>query len=130
MKIPVYIHKDPETCFGVTIPDIPGCFTAGDTFEEALANVQEAIELWVEAGEGFPEEISAIDTHLDNPVYTDGFWALAELDTSFLNEKYLRINITMRESDRNKIDHAARAQNKARSAFLVDAAMEYIRNHG
>ena len=34
--------------YGVTLPDIVGCNTAGDTLEEALANVQEAVELALE----------------------------------------------------------------------------------
>ena len=38
MKYPVNIHKDDETGYGVTIPDIPGCFSYGDTQEEAILN--------------------------------------------------------------------------------------------
>lgn len=31
MKYPIAIHKDKNSCYGVTIPDLPGCFSAGDT---------------------------------------------------------------------------------------------------
>jgi predicted RNase H-like HicB family nuclease len=34
--------------FSVSVPALPGCFSQGDTFEEALKNVREAIELYLE----------------------------------------------------------------------------------
>ncbi|WDP89310.1 MAG: type II toxin-antitoxin system HicB family antitoxin [Desulfobacter sp.] len=60
MKYPALVHKDEKSAFGVTIPDFPGCFTAGDTLDQALANVQEAVNLYLE-GETFkPPEPSNI----------------------------------------------------------------------
>jgi predicted RNase H-like HicB family nuclease len=35
--------------FVATVPDLPGCMSDGDTPEEALANVQDAIATWIEA---------------------------------------------------------------------------------
>ncbi len=35
--------------FIATVPDLPGCMSDGETPEEALANVQDAIECWIEA---------------------------------------------------------------------------------
>lgn len=32
-------------------PELPGCITHGDTYEEALKNVKEVIELWLEAAQ-------------------------------------------------------------------------------
>ena len=49
MKFPIAIEPgDEDTAFGVVVPDLPGCFSAGDTLEEAYAHAVEAIELWVE----------------------------------------------------------------------------------
>lgn len=36
-------HKDKGTSYGVSFPDVPGCISAGDTFEEAVANASEAL---------------------------------------------------------------------------------------
>jgi predicted RNase H-like HicB family nuclease len=36
------VHKDEGTSYGVSFPDVPSCIAAGDTFEEAVANVAEA----------------------------------------------------------------------------------------
>ena len=49
MKYPIAIEPGgEEVAFGVVVPDLPGCFSAGDTLEEAYANAAEAIELRVE----------------------------------------------------------------------------------
>jgi len=37
------VHKDAGTSYGVSFPDVPGCVSAGDTMEEALANAAEAL---------------------------------------------------------------------------------------
>jgi predicted RNase H-like HicB family nuclease len=37
------VHKDDGTSYGVTFPDVPGCVSAGDTFEEAIGNAVEAL---------------------------------------------------------------------------------------
>ena len=42
----------PDHAVGVWFPDLPGCFAAGDTLDEALFNASEAIALWIEAQGG------------------------------------------------------------------------------
>ncbi|MEJ2117400.1 MAG: type II toxin-antitoxin system HicB family antitoxin [Pseudolabrys sp.] len=37
------VHKDEGTSYGVSFPDVPGCISAGDAFEEAVANAAEAL---------------------------------------------------------------------------------------
>jgi predicted RNase H-like HicB family nuclease len=50
-------HESDE--WNAMVPDLPGCYSCGDTIEEARAGIQEAIELWVEValenGEALPE---------------------------------------------------------------------------
>jgi predicted RNase H-like HicB family nuclease len=48
MRHPVVLHSDDGTRWGVTVPDLPGCFSAGDGMDEALENVIEAIDLHLE----------------------------------------------------------------------------------
>jgi antitoxin HicB len=49
--------------YTVTVPALPGCVTEGDSLEEALANVRDAIRLYIEdveaSGEPIPEERAA-----------------------------------------------------------------------
>ncbi len=77
MRYPVVIHKDPESYYGVTIPDLPGCFSAGDTVEDALTQVVEAIECYLEGlvldSEPIPNP-KDITFHTNNPDYADGLW--------------------------------------------------------
>jgi antitoxin HicB len=42
------VHKDPDSCYGVQFPDVPGVFSAGDTVEELVTNAAEALELGAE----------------------------------------------------------------------------------
>ena len=44
MRFPIVIHKDKDegSGYGVIVPDLPGCFSAGDTLEDALMSSQEA----------------------------------------------------------------------------------------
>lgn len=37
------VHKDKDTSYGVSFPDVPGCISAGDTFEEAIDNASQAL---------------------------------------------------------------------------------------
>ena len=37
------VHKNEGTSYGVSFPDVPGCVSAGDTFEQAVANAAEAL---------------------------------------------------------------------------------------
>ncbi len=46
------VHKDPDSAWGVSFPDLPGCFSAADEEADLLPNAMEALELFAEdAGE-------------------------------------------------------------------------------
>ena len=48
MKLRVVLEPSPEGGFTVYVPSLPGCISEGDTAEEAMANIREAIELYLE----------------------------------------------------------------------------------
>jgi len=52
MKIHVSVEQDEEGFFVAEVPALPGCFSQGKTKEEALKNIREAIEGWLEVMEG------------------------------------------------------------------------------
>lgn len=64
MKYAVVIEKG-ETSYGAYVPDLPGCVAAGETREEALHLIHEAIEFHIqglkEDGEIVPEPTSSIE---------------------------------------------------------------------
>jgi predicted RNase H-like HicB family nuclease len=51
MILKALIHSDESGGYWAEVPSLPGCFTQGDTLEELKANIQEAIEGWLLAGE-------------------------------------------------------------------------------
>ena len=64
----------PETAIGVWFPDLPGCFSAGDTVEEAMQNAADAIGLYAEAiekdGRSLPAPRTLAELRED-PTFTD-----------------------------------------------------------
>lgn len=51
MKLHVHIEQDEAGYFIAEVPAFPGCLSQGDTKEEAINNIQEAIEGWLEVME-------------------------------------------------------------------------------
>jgi predicted RNase H-like HicB family nuclease len=120
---PVIVHKDKTSAFGVIVPDLPGCFSAGETLEDALRNVQEAVEVHL-CGEDIAPEPRAMEHWKNNPEYKKAYAVtLAPVDLSLMNDKTVRINITARQSELAIVDRAAKAAHMDRSAYLVTAAI-------
>ena len=87
MIYPVVIHKDPTSDYGVTVPDLPGCFSAGTTMEDALTQAVEAIECHLEGllSDGAPILLpSDTERYCNNPDFADGIWASVTFDSSRL----------------------------------------------
>lgn len=85
MRFPIAVHKDPDSGCGVTVPDLPGCFSAGDTLDEAIESAREAIACHIEGllmdGEPVPVRTS-LEAHQANEDYHGGVWAIADVDIS------------------------------------------------
>jgi predicted RNase H-like HicB family nuclease len=134
MRYPVVIHKDKKSAYGVTVPDLPDCFSAGDTLEDALTNVVEAIECHLEGllldGDEIPPA-QPVDAHVKNKDFAGGTWALVTVDLSKLASKAKRINITLPERVLTLVDEQAKREGETRSGLLARAVLEYIgRNKG
>lgn len=48
MKLKVVLEPSDEGGYTAYVPSLPGCISEGDTMEEALANIREAIDLYLE----------------------------------------------------------------------------------
>ena len=128
MRYPIAIEKGSEqTAFGVVVPDLPGCYSAGDSFDEALGNAKEAIEMHLEAlAEAglLPPPASSIDRHLDDPEFNGWVWALTEIDIEPFMGKSAKVNVTLPNLLTRKIDEVVSNSDryKSRSHFLQVAA--------
>ena len=109
------------------MPDLPGCVSAGDTLEQALANAGEAIlghlEVMVEDGKPVPEPNSMVPPLGPGQMIGVVKIALAELEA--LRET-VRLNISMERRTLERIDEAARLAGTTRSGFLATAALAHI----
>ena len=132
MRYPVVLHKDPNSDYGVTVPDLPGCFSAGETIEEAVTEVVEAIECHIEGllidSEPVPSPTS-IETHRDDPDYADGVWARATVYISKLSGKTTQVDVTVPEHLLALVDQYAEQQGETRSGVVAQATLEYIAVH-
>lgn len=60
MRYTVVLEREGDAGYVVSVPALPGCVSQGDTREEAIVNIREAIELYIEdcrdAGDPIPSE--------------------------------------------------------------------------
>lgn len=131
MKFPVVLHKDADSDYGVIIPDVPGCFSAGTTVAEAFDNTQEALALHYEGlvADGAPlPRVQDIDAHLENPDYAGGIWGVVEFDITPYFGKSVRFNATFPEQLLERIDQTVRRDQRysSRSGFLAAAALREL----
>ena len=129
MRFAIVVHKDKGSSYGVTVPDLPGCISGGDTLDEAFVSVQEAILLHLEGildeGEPLPET-SLMQKHQTNEDFRDGIWGFVDVDLADISGKAAQVNITVPSRMLDTIDAWARREGESRSGFLLKAALEYI----
>lgn len=131
MKFPVVVHKDADADYSVTVPDVPGCFSAGGPFSEALDNVREALALHLEGlvadQEQLPQALE-VDAHLGNPDFAGGVWAIVDFDLTPYLGKSVRFNASLPEHLLQRIDERVQKDHRyaSRSGFLATAALREL----
>ena len=129
MQFPIVIHKDESSAYGVTVPDLPGCFSGSDTLEAVFDAAHEAISCHVEGllmdGEPIPKR-QPFQAHQDSESYAGGIWALVDVDISKLSSKTVRVNITMPARVLAIVDEVAAREGDSRSALLTRATLYYV----
>lgn len=122
------IHKDSDSDYGVSFPDLPGLISVGSSLDEARAMASEALAFHLEGlaheGDALPEPTS-LETVMSDPANRDGVAVLIAAPSSG-TPKVVRVNITVAEDLLNEIDQHAEAHGFTRSGFLVSAARRAI----
>lgn len=132
MRYPVVLHTDDGKSYGVTVPDVAGCYSGGNDIDDALENVKEALDLHfsglLEDGEPIPLATN-IRKHQNNPDYADGTWAYIDFDINPYLGEQVRFNASLPERLLKRID-ATVEENKdryrTRSNFLKEAALHEL----
>ncbi len=99
MLYPIAIEVgNKDHAYGIVVPDIKGCSSAGDTLDEAVKNVKEAIEtnleLLFEFGE-LPPIASELSQLQADEKYIGWVWAVVDIDIEPYMGKSSKINVTL-----------------------------------
>jgi predicted RNase H-like HicB family nuclease len=127
MKYPIAIEPGTDgTAFGVVFPDLPGCFSAGDTFDEAIENAKEAAEAHIEAmiddGESIPKPSSLAEV-AKNEEFKGWIIGFVQVDLDQLSDKTERINISLPRRVLMKLDQKAKRAGISRSGYIAEAVL-------
>jgi len=101
--------------YGVVVPDLPGCTSAGKTTDQAYRNAMEAVRLWIEDAEADGEK-------LPRPRTLEALRADPEIAAALAEGAAIAIVPVLQA-----IDEAAEAHGLTRSAFIASAAREKIK---
>lgn len=130
MRYPVVIEPGTDTAaFGVVVPDLPGCFSAGDTMDEALTNTEEAITAWLEAaldaGQEIPQPSDIEALRKAHKTYRGWVWALVKVDPAVMDDTLERVNISLPRRVLHRLDAHAKAAGETRSGYIARMALEH-----
>ncbi len=128
MRYPIAIESGSDTtAFGVIVPDLPGCFSAGDTLDEALAGAEEAAAAWIDAaldaGSAIPPP-SSLDQLRANADFAGWTIGVITIDPALLDDTIERVNITLPRRVLKRLDALARAAGVSRSGYIAQLTVE------
>lgn len=117
------IHKDAESDYGVSFPDLPGCVTAGVDLDDARRMAEEALALHLEGmeqdGDPIPEP-SSLEAVMADRENWGGVAILVKAPQKAV--RTIRVNVTVPEDELERIDRFADEHGYTRSGFLLRAA--------
>ena len=127
MRYPIAIEpRTKDSAYGVVVPDLPGCFSAGDTLEEAIAGAEEAGLAWIDAaldaGQAIPPP-SSLEAIRAKPEFSGWILSLVTIDPAALDDTVERVNITLPRRILRRLDDEARAAGETRSGYIARLAI-------
>ncbi len=127
MRYPIAIEiGNDTTAFGVVVPDLPGCFSAGDTLDEAIIAAEEAATAWIDAtldARGNIPTPSSLEALRANPGYAGWAFGIITIDPAAFDNTIDRVNITLPRRVLLRLDAAAKAKGETRSGYIASLTM-------
>ncbi|OIP20634.1 MAG: hypothetical protein AUK52_10305 [Comamonadaceae bacterium CG2_30_60_41] len=129
MRYPIAIEPgNNATAWGVVVPDLPGCFSAGDTLEGAMIQAEDGITGWIETAQDDGQDIPA-PSHIEalraaHPEFEGWLWALVKVDPAMLDDALERVNISLPRRVLHRLDARARRSGETRSGFIARMSIE------
>ncbi|MDK3016535.1 type II toxin-antitoxin system HicB family antitoxin [Pseudodonghicola flavimaris] len=117
------VHRDEDSAYGLTFPDLPGCFAAADSWDAIPAAAAEALDLWFEDQPDV--EPASLDEIRRRPEIAEELAQGAVMmpvpyipaDTALA-----RVNISLERGLLRAIDETAKARGMTRSSFIASSA--------
>lgn len=128
MRYPVAIEPGTKKqAYGVVVPDLPGCFSAADSLDEAMTQAEEAITTWIEvaldAGQDIPQPSDIATLRSQYPEWSSWFWAVVTINPAALDDTVDRVNISLPRRVLHRLDALARDAGETRSGFIARMAI-------
>lgn len=125
------VHKDRDSAFGVSFPDLPGCFGAGDTRFEAVESAKISLREYAQSLEEMEQplpEARTIDDIMNDPLQKEtieGGEFFIEVPLISVGTR-TRVNISIDKNVLDAIDNASALAKVNRSAFITEVASEWL----
>lgn len=117
------VHQDGDSAFGLTFPDLPGCFAAADDWNGIPAAATEALDLWFDDQPNVaPAPLDAIRQRADVIAAIAAGAVLLPVPYIPADTALERVNVSMERGLLRAIDETAKARGMTRSSFLASAA--------
>ncbi len=131
MRYIAFIHKEPDSVYGVSFTDLPGCISAGETIDEAVQSAVEALAGHVRMLEADGDPVPAprdFDAIMADPDLEEDRQGAMTTIVPLVRDRgsTARINVSFDLGLLEAIDAAAKARKQTRSAFLASAARREI----
>jgi predicted RNase H-like HicB family nuclease len=132
-RYPAILRKARGTDYGVEFPDLPGCFSAGSSPEDARKMASEALRFHLDGMTEDrvripkPSSLDALEKQLKRAGIGADFFAVVEIEAEQEAAKVARVNVTLDERLLTEIDREAQARGTSRSGLLAEAARALLR---
>ena len=117
------VHQDGDSAYGLTCPDLPGCFAAADTWGGIPAAAAEALDLWFEdMPDVDPAPLDEIRAREDVAAELGAGGVLMPVPYIPADTALARVNISIERGLLRAIDDTAKRRGMTRSSFIASSA--------
>ena len=121
------VHKDADTAYGISFPDLPGCFSAADTLDGLKDAASEALALWLEDNpEAEARDLDALASDPKVQALAEGSLTFLPVPVITLTGRTVKANLTLDAGLLQAIDETAKERGMTRSAFIADVARKEV----
>ena len=130
IRYPIAIEPGSDhSAWGVVVPDLPGCFSAGDSLDEAVSLAEDAVAAWLDSALDLGMTIpppSTLESLRERPEFSGWVFAVIAVSPAWLDDAAERVNITLPKRVLARIDADARALGMTRSGYIANLSAGLI----